>query len=517
MATAALSPESQASDMPADEKATTRTRALAVIHQFVRSNAFIICVAMAALSVASLGERIWRANGHGWDGTAYADMVQDFDGEVRAGLDSYRVPRILPSLILNKALWLLQIEATDHVVVVAFIVLNVLLVGLTAWMWTWVADEMSISLGGKWLGTFGLIVNFSILKHAAYYPVLTDVGGAALSMAMVYCYVARRHLMLFAVTVLGMFTWPTLLMQGAGLLLFPRPTEAIPTTRAPWRLNYLLAGIATGIVSYTVFKYAGRHYQTWFFVPRNELILFSLAAVPIYLFLGLTPLLDCANQYRIHRYLTLRFVARSGLVLAGLFAFVMFRQALAAKPTIMDSKTYVRMISVIAVLRPANFLLAHVVYFGPIVLLAIFYWRSVCRQVNLLGQGFLVAVTIGIVHSIDAESRHMVSVLPLLIPVVVKAIDHRGWSWPQYGCIGVLALFMSKFWLTINQGPFTGNALVFPDQYYFMSHGHAMNDDMYFIQGAVILAAAVLIYAVCIAPFRAESKTLDLDQASATA
>lgn len=513
MSTAVITPEIADTSVCAAESSHSQVRWNLIAGRLAGNNWLIAIVAMVALSLASLGERVMRANGIGWDGTAYAGLVKDFNGKAYEGLDSYRVLRILPSLILAHSLQVLRIEPTDQVVIASFLVFNILLVGLTALVWCWVADLMSIGVGGKWLGIIGLVVNFSILKHAPYYPVLTDVGGAALSMAMVYCYLANRQLMMFALTVMGMLTWPTLLIQGACFLVFPRRREPILDKPTPWGLNYLLAAAITAAVTIVVFRYAVRPQSMWFFVPKMETLNLSVAILAAFLFFSLAPLLSCAETWNVWKYCTFSFVLRVTIVGAALFAVVLFRRLLATEPTVMDTKTYVKMVSLIAVMRPANFLLAHVVYFGPIVLLAMFFWKAACRQAHLLGHGFVVALMGGIIHSIDGESRHMVAVLPMLVPIVVKATEGRGWRQPQYLCLGILALLMSKCWLTINQGPFTGNVYSYPDQYYFMSHGHSMNDQMYLLQGGVVVLSAMLIYGFCVAPFRDRSPTVEAGNA----
>lgn len=480
----------------------TRIGIRSLLRQLAATNLFIAVMAMVALGLASLGERIVEGNGHGWDGTFYADLVQDFDRKIHEGLDSYRVPRILPSLILERVLRWTQIEPTDQAVVLAFVIFNVLLVGVTALLWTWVADELSISPGGKWLGATALFINFCILKHTAYYPVLTDVAGIALSMAMVYCYLTRRSLLLYAVSLMGMLTWPTLLVQGACLLLFPREQKPVLERRPPFRLNYILAMAVTAFISIVVMRYVSRHQNVRYFVPVPEVLGLSVGILSAYLFLALAPLCGCFAHWNFHKYLSTKNVLKTVLVLAALSAAVLCRHYLAAKPPSYEPKTYLKMISVISVLRPASFMLAHVVYFGPIVLLAIFHWRAICRQAHLLGQGYVTVLIWGVIQGIDGESRHLVASLPLLVAVVIKTIDARGWRAAQYVCIGVLSLLMSKVWLRINQGPFTGDAFSYPDQYYFMNHGHAMNSEMYLLQGAAVLMAAVVLYRFCVMPFR---------------
>jgi hypothetical protein len=102
--------------------------------------------------------------------------------------------------------------------------------------------------------------------------------------------------------------------------------------------------------------------------------------------------------------------------------------------------------------------------------------------------------------SLNSQSRYCLNIWVMLVPFVVKAADGLGWGPRQYGLFAGLSLLASKVWLTTNTGPFTGNLLEFPDQYMFMSHGPWISDAMYFAQGAAALAAAALLYVVCLRP-----------------
>ena len=104
--------------------------------------------------------------------------------------------------------------------------------------------------------------------------------------------------------------------------------------------------------------------------------------------------------------------------------------------------------------------------------------------------------------SLNSQSRFVLNVFPMLVPFIVKSVEDLGWRVRQYGLVALASLLVSKVWLTINTGPFTGNLLDFPDQYLFMSHGPWVSATTYAIQGALFLALGGLIYAVCFARAR---------------
>ena len=150
------------------------------------------------------------------------------------------------------------------------------------------------------------------------------------------------------------------------------------------------------------------------------------------------------------------------------------------------------------VAKPGVFLVTHCAYYGPIFLLALFLWRPLCRELHRGGMGLTLVVAMGLVLSLNSQSRYFINIFVLLLPFLVKATDSLGWQRGHYVLIAGLCLLCSKVWLTINCGPFTGKLLEFPDQYMFMSHGPWISTPMYLAQGAAVLIVGLLLYQTCL-------------------
>jgi len=60
--------------------------------------------------------------------------------------------------------------------------------------------------------------------------------------------------------------------------------------------------------------------------------------------------------------------------------------------------------------KPLLFVVAHMVYFGPMILLMVFYWRTISRIVLGHGPGAMLFVAAAICSSPTAESRTLVVV-----------------------------------------------------------------------------------------------------------
>jgi hypothetical protein len=156
-----------------------------------------------------------------------------------------------------------------------------------------------------------------------------------------------------------------------------------------------------------------------------------------------------------------------------------------------------------SVVEPAVFLVAHVAFFGPMFLLAMFLWKETCRHLHEAGVGVTLAVFLGLLLSLNSQSRFLINMFPLSLPFVVKAADSRRWGAAPYALMLLSSIALSKVWFTINTGPFQGRLHDFPDQGLFMTHGPWISPKMYAVQGALFLFLGAVMYAVMVSDWLA--------------
>ena len=170
-----------------------------------------------------IGEKIPINNGLGWDGLIYGTIAKEWPFDlVDFPLDQYALRRILPSFVVHYSLRIAGVSLNDTHVIYGFGLLNVCCLTCVAWLWVRIAQVIEIGRRGRWLGFCGFILNFAVLKHTSYYPVLTDIPAYAIGCAMLLSYLQRSAVGLCLLTAAGAFVWAPLLPQGLILLLFPR-------------------------------------------------------------------------------------------------------------------------------------------------------------------------------------------------------------------------------------------------------------------------------------------------------
>jgi len=453
-----------------------------------------------ALCCFFFGERITIGDGFGWDGQFSRTMVKDFFNQlVNVGVNDHRFQRILPCAIIHYSLRALSIPLTDYWIIKAFGIFNIMLLIFISYIWSLIADHLKISLKGKWLGFTAFFLNFAVLKWAFYNPTLTDISGYAIGITMLLLFLKNKLTGLYIVTVLGAFTWPIALFIGSLLLFFPK--DDINPAPVRFHFNIILAALSAFIV-FAGIKYALFHgYVIGFGVTKPVLpvINLSIACSLLYIFFGLKNILNNKSFFdlrfligKIHFkrqvIVVITFIAIKAIIFFGSHDHV------GLGITKVFGKTML-----LCIAQPFIFFISHILFYGPIIILALFMWKSVCRLIQNHGLGLTLCVILSFVLSLNSESRVHIFSYPLIVPFIIKAVDSLKWKKSCYWFMAVLSIILSKAWLIINTQPLNMNVPAeqfreFPFQFYFMNHGPWMSNIMYIVQGSVVLLCGAIIY-----------------------
>ncbi len=467
-----------------------------------------VVLGLALVALWAFGERIPVNEGFGFgDGRTYGRLGMSLPSFVLGGnLDQYRMARLLPAALVYIANKVLPLQPTVGSTVFLFRLLNVALLVLAAISWGRLARRLSFDRLAAWIGFVGVFANFAVLKMALYYPTLTDVPALALSMFLLHAYVSRAVWAVGGLTALAAWTHPTVFLLGILLFLFPRSIDGERRTGIVG-LSRLLAGlisvgvvaviwIADGRLGDTPVPGAAPVWRSWFAI--------SVGAVALYVFMLLQEPLKVLVG-RLVRWrsepLTGRAVGvaalRSFVILDVVVIALLTYQLGRVNPAHEAGMIAFRFVHQAAA-RPLVFLVAHVLYFGPIVVLAGVVWRRAIRIVGSLGAGLIMAIAGLVILSLTSESRTLIAALPFLGVLAAAALDEQPPSTVQFGVFTGLSLLVSRFWLPINQGPFeTGSRIEFPGQYYFGNFGPWMGPvvfGVFSVVAAVVLVAVVFLF-----------------------
>jgi hypothetical protein len=467
----------------------------------------LVLTAGLVTSVTAIwGEKITLNDGLGWDGVQYATWARDFPGQVLGGkIGRNSATRILPSGIVHYGLRAFGLPLTNRNVIRAFTVMNAGLLIVVAWLWCHIARELALSLVGQWLGAACLFGNFAILKLTPYYPVLTDICAMALSTALLLCYLRRMRIAGALLTFAGSFVWPGLLAQGIILQVFPRPRSEVAKTETSKAATPLAAliGIASFAVLASFLISHGFGCHTWWLDanvlrlgdstthPGRSLV--AAAGLGAYLFVVFKRLLNRRAYYRTRFWLDSLSLGSALVMMVFLAGRYWLLRTWPHGRSLYATPEMLCLLSHVALRMPALSMVAHIVYFGPVVILATIHWPTIAGQMHRYGPGLVLAIGFGLPLAMDPESRHVIHLLPLMTPFVVKAMEGLRWSTLGTAAFSLVSLIGSRVWYTIGGAPDARHWSEFPAQNYFMSQGPWMSTPMYLVQGAAVLISGAVL------------------------
>ncbi len=440
-------------------------------------------------------DRININAGFGFD-LLYGELAQDFFGRLQEDVNRFWVARTFPSLVVFCLLKLSFVSPTPEHVITAFILLNTVSLAVVAWMWPKICGLLRIQTVGFWLGAIALFVNFFVLRELTYVSVRTDAVAYAIGMAMFYTYLIGKPLALYGLTLIGSFTWPSAVYMGGLFLLFPRrdhPQLALqPITRWPWR--YALAALpSVGAFIYMHALIPGENDYLGRGKPIESVGYLSAAIAVTYLFLSLAELLK--DQRLIQWSAWRQYLSAKSFYFTLLFLGVIdyITAQIASAPgndMTFGHNLYLRILT--SILQPGVFWIAHVIYWGPLIILITFLWQPICTLARNYGMGLSLWLMLGIVLGLGSESRHLINVIPILVTFLVQYLETQNWTTQQSFQSLILSLFISKIWLKI--GDLSGDLRQFPTQFYYMTQGPWISHSMYIAQGSIVLLLTYGIY-----------------------
>ena len=472
--------------------------------------AIVISTAAVLLVCFATRDVIPYASGTGYDGGRYASWAKTMSiatlvaaardhlhGKIPTTrgdevLDSFYAHRVLPSIAVYYLLGAVRAERSTDNVILAFAWLNIVLLLVTVWCWLKSADELRLGANGKWLGTVALIVSYANLKMPLYYATLTDTAALAVGAASMLCYLQGRNRALWFATLAGAFIWPTLIWFNVPLLIFPRASGDNDVRSSRFDL-IVAAAIAVATVVWIEFLFSSGFELRWTPVrPILNLRHVSAAFAGVYTFFGLWRLLDMhAIWTHVRR---LRVV--SGLLSAVLVSVVSEVVAWLIAPLKPDFGLREFFGSFLtAGLQPFTFLLAHVLYFGPILIFLPFAWRAMCARIRRFGPGAVAYFGAAVILSLRSESRQLINVLPFVLLLLIPSLEEVVASWPRWATFIAVTVLCSKVWLPMDRtmvlplvGPVDWRDL------YVSSRGPWIDHGPYLLQLTLMLPVGVLFF-----------------------
>lgn len=470
---------------------------------------YLLIIAMILWFVLNFffGERIQIDNGLGWDGQLYFDIAKRFSVFIHEKLLSfYYVQRIFPSFVVHATARILHLSlnAPSSIIHIFFLYdLVVILIGM--YIFYRIAKLQAWKYPVFLIGFSALFLNYPILKLIPYYPILTDYTALTLALLMFYLYLVNNFLGLVIVTLIGAFTFPTLIYCGAILLLFEnKPKEKtyfkkfinISIKRLPNR--FFLALSFTVFIAVIALHFMGTIHPSQFTKNFLALLDFPKKLHPLSPFVGIASFLGVMTFlfFMILPFIKEQFLLRINLVrlsatICLLFLIKLIQMHLSnGEPGPLTASLFVKVVLLESVAYPFIFLVSHFIYYGPFILLSILYWKEIVSVVQKNSAGLALLLLIYGMLIIGSESRQYINAVPLFVFLLCEVLNKKNITLRFANYMIILSLVISKFWLPINIVSWQGgdnDLLQFPYQMLLMNFGPEMGNKMYWVQFLVMI------------------------------
>ena len=296
-------------------------------------------------------------------------------------------------------------------------------------------------------------------------------------------------------TLIGSFAWPFIIYFGLILFIFPRDGESKYFYRK--KLSAYLTAFSTLLLLISqIWLYFFEKVETPLasLSVNNDFVFLSIICVLVYFYFGVKNLLiECGmpdlkkiwNTVKIERIM----IAFSLFTLLQVFLVYVS----ANDETALSTIDFIKRTIIASIARPANFYLAHIVYFGPTFLVLPFIWKGFARIIRKFGFGLFLMVTGNFILSLNSESRMIILAFPFIVVLLVSVLEEQNLSYWFYLSFMIISFVFSKIWLPLGNIKLAKEYVNFPLQWYFMNYGPWIADNMYIVQGLITLLAAVFL------------------------
>ena len=441
------------------------------------------------------GEHIPANDGLGYDGLLYAAIAQKFPSVIQNhALTSYQAQRIFPSFLIYSFSEIFGFSTAKQNLPFLFSLLNTCMLLVCVCVWASLAKKQAWSPQIKLISFAGLFLNFANLKMPFYYSVLTDTTAFTIGLSMLYCYLNKKNLALLILSMVGAWTFPTLLYMGMILYLFPvHDNKSTLNNFAQYTplIGFIIAALITIMGILVALKVPGEVYG-----KDHSLPMFCLSS--LFLFIYLFSAFKYLTPYRLK--LLASFLIPKRLLIV-LFSVVVITFAIkfisGPQASAINLKSHFFNILNQALAYPFNFIISHTLYYGAAIGFLIFFWKDIAAYIFQKGPGLFLVTGMYALLSLTSESRQLINFFPFVVVMVAEILNKKPISWSFTSFFVLLNLTLSRFWLPLNHGGDWASvelALEFPLQWYFMNFGPWLSPSMYKIAAVITIVTFGCLY-----------------------
>ena len=434
------------------------------------------------------GEHILANNGLGWDGQAYYWLSKNFlhywEDHI---ISSYYALRVMPSLIVKMMHTVSRTEHTYEWTPVYFGLLNLASIFLgTVLLWRSLDGVRTV---WRTIGIGALLSSFAFARMPFYYPILTDSFAFLIGALLLWGHQRDSVPIKAGAALLGAFTFPSTMVLALPLLALRHwEGQRIPRRIESWLIVLCITIFIFLSITGPAFL-GGMPYDT--VQPARWVVLLSIPFPLMYLIWLWRGYNGFPIQFNPKLLLDYRGAAVWGIIFTIVVLIILW-----ARPAALPKGFAFMHLVDSGLLHPAVALVAHVSYFGPIMLIPLLFPRRFKEELGKLNLPLRWTAMLSLSMLVASESRTSIVALPLIILLCVRTLNNQSINAAGIVILSIVAFLWSKVWFTINQGEMAGELLEFPMQRFFMHIGPWMGTQAYLLQLAAAIATGTTLWFV---------------------
>jgi hypothetical protein len=321
---------------------------------------------------------------------------------------------------------------------------------------------------------------------------------------ILYSYFKNNLFLLVLFTVISNFSCQLCFYQGLILIIFP--ICKLPYIEPEkWKkvLLYFLSSLFVAIIALVLlFILKIDSDLTYIMKIDRDLLPFSIMAI-VLLYFFLSKLFLNASILNIKLFFTEIKVIRICIAAAIFVLLFLWVKYINPKTNTSYPLTFILSNPIkYSSIKPFIFIVAHASFWGVMVCLLILFWTEICKTISQFGWGLVFAFALKLfLFSLAIETRALMNIFPWLIVFIALVLNKYTFSKIFYVVIALFAIISSKIWFEINSGieykatPTDENgSIAFPMQKFWLNFGPWMSEQMYYIQGLILLLFTVILF-----------------------
>lgn len=467
----------------------------------------LIVLLLAIIITAPFFDVIEIGDGLGWDGSAYGNITRKiFKNEFIGIIDSYSMQRTSLSFMIAFSSNILNIPLTNANIIIFFKIINILFLLLSVFYFFKICKFLNFDKKTENFAFISLYFSYFILKMLGFYPVLLDYTAFSLSIMLFYAFLSNSYFIAFLGIAIGAFTFPSIALFFT-LIFLSKNITIITQDKSIWDISSKTANLLKNSISLLAILGYLFLIIAIFKFTNTKIILITGENVDS-LKVGLSAITTCLAIFLATKYLIstevvnqLKFksIKFNFKVIVGIITVFIFIKiciyALSNNmiPPRMAWKNFLVNLLTQSLQNPLISIVAHILYFGPVLLLFLIFFKSIAKEIQKEGILFAGVFLLNIFFMIlGNESRQFVNFMPMLIFYTCVTLNGRITT-PFLIFHGISSLIISKFWYEITTPEFMKSIAAYGDvftnnnitsegsQRYFMYQGPWMSTNNYLI------------------------------------